>query len=127
MTQDVDRSVVTLGVDYRPIPINLGDGVVWQFDPDPSPSKFNQLTKAVKALGPVGKKMSDAETEDDGTFERAMTGLKDALGALLLDKDQRKKWAERDYGFRSMNALVGRLMEEITGFTEASPSGSGKG
>lgn len=121
---EIKREIVSIGLDFRPIPIDLGDGKVWEFHPDPDKTLFNNLVRALKNMGAVGKAMQDGDSDD---FEAALDTLAKAQGALLVKKTQRDEWAKADYGMAALSALADVLMEQITGFTQQSQKPSGKG
>lgn len=124
MTQEIDRSVVSIGLDFRPIPINIGDGVVWQFDPDPAPDVFDALVSGLAHIGQVGTQMSKGETT---SLAPALQELQKVIGQMLVDPKQQKDWATTSYGLHALNALAQRLLQETTGFTDQSSKPSGGG
>lgn len=128
MTDDVRREAVKVGLDFRPVPIDLGDGNVWNFDPDPEPARFNDMMKAIRGVGASGKALEkNDEAADTNQLVTTMAALKDAVGACLVDDKQREKWSKKSYGLKTMTALVNAYSQEISGFTPPSSKGSGKG
>lgn len=124
MTQEINRKVVTIGFNFQPIPIDAGDGKVWLFNPDPDPEMMDGLMTAAAEIGEVGGKLTKGEKASLG---EAIHGLKSALGEMLIENaDLRAEWGKARYGLATMNAFSNALMEEVTGFTQASPPSSGK-
>lgn len=122
MTDEVRRDVVKLGLDFRPIPIDIGDGTVWEFHPDPSPQQWSALVGALKKFSKFGD--ADFGGED---FEDALQGMTKAMSDLLVNEDQRVAWVERAYGISPQQAISEALMGIWTGFPTKQPSPSGKG
>jgi hypothetical protein len=124
-TEEVQRKVVKLGIDFRPIPVDLGDGTVWAFVSDPSPEQWSGLVGSlgtfVDLIGADGSGLSG-----DG-FEKALEGLTEAMSGLLVKMEDRLAWKERGYGLGPQQAIAEALMEEWTGFPGQQPSPSGKG
>lgn len=122
MTEEVRRDVVKLGLDFRPIPIDIGDGTVWEFHPDPSPPQWSALVAALKKFSKFGD--ADFGGED---FEDALQGMTKAMSDLLVHEDQRVAWVARAYGISPQQAISEALMGIWTGFPTKQPSPSGKG
>ena len=122
MTNEVRRDVVKLGLDFRAIPVDLGDGIEWSFDPDPSPQQWNVLVEALKAFTKFGD--SDFGGDD---FETALGNLTSAMSNLIVDEDQKSRWTEKNYGLGPQQAISEALMGIWTGFPTKQPSQSGKG
>ena len=122
MVNEVRRDVVSLGMDFRPIPVDLGDGIVWQFDPDPDPDQWSGLVTALKGFTNFG--------DDDfggAAFKKALSTLTSAMAAVLVDEDQKKEWVKKKYGIGPQQAISNALMELWTGFPTNQPKPSGKG
>lgn len=122
MTTEVRRDTIKLGIDFRPIPVDLGDGIEWLFHPDPSPQQWSLLVETLKGF-------TKFEDEDFGgaDFEKAMSDFTKAMSNLLVDKAQQKKWETKGYGLGPQQAISEALMEMWTGFPTKQPSPSGKG
>lgn len=122
MVNEVRRDVVQLGMDFRPIPVDLGDGIEWEFDPDPSPQQWSALVTALKGF-------SHFSDDDFGgeAFEKALSDLTDAMAGALVRDDQKKEWVEKRYGIGPQQAISNALMELWTGFPTNQQSPSGKG
>lgn len=120
--EEVRRDVVKLGLDFRPIPVDLGDGIEWEFHPDPSPQQWSLLVAALKAF-------TKFEDDDFGgeAFENALEGLTRAMAGMLVNESQRKKWIAAGYGLGPQQVISEALMGIWTGFPTKQPSPSGKG
>lgn len=122
MVNEVRRDVVNLGMDFRPIPVDLGDGIEWEFHPDPSPQQWSALVTALKGF---------TKFSDDGfggeAFEKALSGLTAAMADVLVDEKQKKEWVKKRYGIGPQQAISNALMELWTGFPTNQPKPSGKG
>ena len=87
MTDEVRRDVVKLGIDFRAIPVDLGDGVEWEFHPDPSPEQWSTLVDSLKQF----TKFEDADFGGDA-FKSALAGFTNAMAEMLVRKEQQKEW-----------------------------------
>lgn len=121
MTKEVRRDVVKLGLDFRAIPVDLGDGVEWEFHPDPSPQQWSTLVNALKSF-------TKFEDDDFGgeAFENALDGFTKAMSEMLVKAEQQAKWIEKGYGLGPQQAISEALMGIWTGFPTKQPSPSGK-
>ena len=115
------REAVKLGLDFRPIPVDVGDGIEWEFSSDPSPEQWSLLVNALKAF--TG--FDDGDFGGD-EFKAALAGLSTAMSELIVDEAQRPLWVEKNYGIAVQTAISEALMENWTGFPTPQPSPSGK-
>ncbi len=122
MTDEVRRDVVKLGLDFRPIPVDLGDGVEWEFHPDPSPQQWSVLVDALKVFTKFGDDDFGGEA-----FKEALASFTKAMSELLVNEKQREKWVEKNYGLGPQQAISEALMGIWTGFPTKQQSPSGKG
>ncbi len=122
MTNEVRRDIVKLGLDFRPIPVDLGDGVEWEFHPDPSPAQWSLLVNSLRSFSQFGN-------EDFGgdAFEKTLEGFTKAMSDMLVTSKQQKEWIEKGYGLGPQQAISEALMEIWTGFPTKQSSPSGKG
>lgn len=122
MTNEVRRDVVKLGIDFRAIPVDLGDGVEWEFHPDPSPKQWSTLVNALKQF-------TKFEDDDFGgeAFEGALSAFTEAMSDMLVRTEQQVEWIEKGYGLGPQQAISEALMGIWTGFPTKQPSPSGKG
>jgi hypothetical protein len=120
MTNEVRRDVVKLGLDFRAIPVDLGDGIEWEFHPDPSPEQWSALVDALKHF-------TNFEDDDFGgeAFKSALAGFTEAMANMLVHTDQQTEWIQKKYGLGPQQAISEALMGIWTGFptTRQSPSG----
>lgn len=121
---EVSREVVSIGLDFRPIPINVGDGKIWGFTPDPDKAQWGTLTGTLKVLS----KFKDISEEDAAQVDlsEAIDSLTGAVAALLADPEDVKAWKKRGYGLLAQQRVARALMEQWTGFPTTSSSPSGK-
>lgn len=122
MVNEVRRDVVQLGIDFRPIPVDLGDGIEWEFHPDPSPQQWSALVNALKGFTKFGDDDFGGEA-----FEKALSDLTAAMAESLVNEKQKKEWIEKQYGIGPQQAISNALMEQWTGFPTSQPQPSGKG
>lgn len=121
MTNEVRRDVVKLGLDFRPIPVDVGDGIEWNFHPDPDPHQWSVLVDSLKGLTKFG------DTDFGGKeFEKALANFTKAMSDLIVDTDQQQAWIDKKYGLGPQQAISQALMEIWTGFPTKQPSPSGK-
>lgn len=122
MVNEVRRDIVKIGIDFRPIPVDLGDGVEWEFTPDPSPPQWTILVDALQKF----TKFNDEDFGGDA-FVESLDGLTNAMAQFLISDEQKELWAEKAYGLGPQQAISQALMELWTGFPTKQPSPSGKG
>lgn len=122
MTNEVRRDVVKLGLDFRAIPVDLGDGIEWEFHPDPSPQQWSTLVNALKQF----TKFEDADFGGDA-FEEALSAFTKAMSEMLVRAEQQVEWIEKGYGLGPQQAISEALMGIWTGFPTKQQSPSGKG
>lgn len=121
MTNEVRRDVVKLGLDFRPIPVDVGDGIEWEFHPDPSPEQWGVLVDSLKEF----TKFEDKDFGGD-TFEKALSAFTASMANLLISEDQQAAWIAKNYGLAAQQAISKALMELWTGFPTPPPAPSGK-
>lgn len=122
MTDEVRRDVVKLGLDFRAIPVDIGDGIEWEFNPDPAPDQWSLLVNALKEFTKFGN-------DDFGgdAFKEALSHFTNAMSELLVRAEQRQAWIDKAYGLGPQQAISEALMGIWTGFPTKQPSPSGKG
>lgn len=121
---EVNRSVVKLGIDLRPIPVDVGDGKEWLFTSDPSAEQWSTLMSALKVFTKLKK--DDANDNDESVFTEALGSFSKAMAAMLLDPVQQEEWIKRSYGLGPQQAISEVLMEMWSGFPTKPQSASGK-
>lgn len=122
MTDEVRRNVVKLGIDFRSIPVDIGDGIEWEFTPDPSPEQWSLLVSTLKKFTKIKE-----DDIDEKAFKEALKGFTAAMGGLLIDEKQQEKWVKRNYGLGPQQAISEVLMEMWSGFPTKPSQRSGKG
>jgi len=121
MADEVRRDVVRLGLDFRAIPVDLGDGIEWEFHPDPTPQMWSTLVNALKQF----TKFEDADFGGEA-FENALSGFTQAMADMLVKAEQREEWINKGYGLGPQQKISEALMEIWTGFPTKQQSPSGK-
>jgi hypothetical protein len=121
MTNEVRRDVVKLGLDFRAIPVDLGDGIEWEFHPDPSPQQWSTLVNALKQF----TKFEDTDFGGEA-FEEALSAFTKAMSEMLVRAEQQTAWMEKGYGLGPQQAISEALMGIWTGFPTSQQSQSGK-
>lgn len=119
MSEQINRETVSVGIDFRPIPIDMGDGQVWMFDPDPTPGKWSGLSRALTAFGRLNVTADSSEEEVDAAaqdMESLTTGLTDSIAELLVDIKQRKAFRDRGYSTNALQRLAKVLIQTLSGF-----------
>lgn len=122
MTDEVRRDVVKLGLDFRSIPVDLGDGIEWEFNPDPSAHQWSTLVNALKQFTKFGDDDFGGEA-----FEEALAGFTKAMSDMLVKVEQQVEWIEKGYGLGPQQQISEALMGIWTGFPTKQRSRSGKG
>lgn len=121
------RTKVSIGLDFRPLPIDVGDGNEWLFNPDPDPSLWGALMEALNAFADLETLQIDPEAELSADEREALTsltsalpelltGLGTAIAGLMTTTKQGQQFTEHGYGQRTLQALAQTLVEELTGF-----------
>lgn len=109
---EMNRKLVSAGMDFTPVLLDVGDGEIWEFDPDPSPAKFGALQKSLTAFGELGKA---AENGEEFSMEDVANGLSLALSNLLVKPGQTKTWKAREYGVMAMQRIAATYIPAISG------------
>lgn len=100
--QDSINRLMTSGVNFDPFVLDVGDGVKWNFSPDPMPAQTERLSSAMTALGDPG----------EGGLQAAFNELSEALRDVLMDDDQRKQFPLPRYG---SNSIMYFALHVVTG------------
>lgn len=121
MVTEIRRDTVRLGLDLRPIPVDVGDGIEWEFTSDPSPEQWAGLVESLSSM----TKLEDNTDVSGEVFATALSAFTVAMGALILNEKQRDEWVAKGYGLGPQQAISQALMELWTGFPtkQQSPSG----
>lgn len=122
MTDEVRRDVVRIGLDFRAIPVDLGDGIEWEFTADPTGDQWSTLVDALKEF----TKFEDADF-GGAAFKAALAGITQAMSELIVNAEQKEQWISKGYGIGPQQKISEALMEQWTGFPTTPPSPSGKG
>lgn len=94
------------GVDFSPLELDVGDGTIWKFTPDPQPAETQRLSSAMKAISDATNDgMTDAVVE---SYDNLVSAIRDRL----MDEKQKKEFPKPVYG---QNALMWFSMRLATG------------
>lgn len=102
--QEVVKKFLETGVDFTPLTLDAGDGVEWNFTPDPQPAETERLSEAMKSL-------HEAQSNGDSIVE-PYEALKEAIRDRIMDADQREEFPKPYYG---VNAIMWFAMRVATG------------
>ena len=122
MTGEARRDAVRIGIDFRAIPVDLGDGIEWEFTSDPDPHQWAGLVEALKGF----TKFDDSAFGGEA-FKEALSTLSHAMSKFIVKAEQQAQWIEKQYGLGPQQKVSEALMEMWTGFPTSPPSPSGKG
>lgn len=107
----VDREAVSVGLDIRPLPVEIG-GRIWFTDPDPSPSAMNAVHAAVQGFSTKGV---EDEAEKLKISQKAYEQLNAALTEILLDEEQKVEFPGK-YGMLGVQNFALAWIQGISGF-----------
>lgn len=110
-----ERKPVQVGVDLRPIPIELREGEKWYFNADP-PKDFFAL------ISNIGKAM---QVEDDTRWD-AVDAMRDALAQQILDPAEAENFVSHNYGLAALSGIAKAYAETVVALPTQSSSPSGK-
>lgn len=93
------------GLNFEPFTVDAGDGVVWEFTPDPMPAQTEAL---ISAFRKAEKAASDLSGMDEAFAE-----LFDVIRSRLIHKKQQEEFPRPLYGqnaamFFAMHLATGR-------------------
>lgn len=103
--QQMAAEFMSTGIDFTPFTIDAGDGVEWEFVPDPMPAQTEALSKAMAGV-------SEAAEAGEGSVE-AYEALIEAIKAMMVNEKQKKEFPLPIYGtkaymFFALNLATGR-------------------
>ena len=111
---EMSREVISIGMNFAPLQLDLGDGEVWKFDSDPSPEDFGALQTALTGLGKAGAALEGGE-ELGEDFSQGVKNLSTAFKNLLVEPTQKTKWAKWGYGFTALTKLAETYIPALVG------------
>lgn len=92
------------GIDFSPFTVDAGDGVEWEFSPDPMPADTERLRKGMNDL-------REASEAGEG-IQEAFDELTGAIRDRLVNEKQKKEFPKPIYG---QNALMFFALHLATG------------
>lgn len=98
-----DRKPIQVGIDLRPIPLELSDGTVFHFNPDP-PKEFFQTVSQLK----------EDRNDDDSDWEFIDT-LRKTLADQVIGVGERKAFTARKFGLAALNKISTAYSEGVLG------------
>lgn len=124
----ITREKVSIGLDFRPLPLDIGDGIDWLFNTQASLDDWNALNHGLIAFGSIPQDLEVEEGQEPTPEQIAavvaaneqMVQLADnltaALVTLLVDAKQKKAFAERRYNLEALTAFASTYIQQTSGF-----------
>lgn len=111
---EVNREVVRVGFDFRPLPLDVGDGIEWSVTADPDREQFGALQVA---LGRMQRAQAMLEEAGDTDVVGQLIGqLEDAVAGLIIDPAERKKFKAKGYGLMALARTATAYITAVSGF-----------
>lgn len=113
MSDKIERATLTLGLDFSPLKVDIGDGHIWLFHADPSPEQFNALVTSLAGFGSmVGADESpEAAMKAVEEIGPLLDSLQAAILQLLTTDKQRKEFTTKGYGVKALQGTAALLMD----------------
>lgn len=110
---DEQRKPIQIGIDLRPVPLEMSDGQVWHFNPDPAKDFFKQLAG-------IGK---DLQKEGDDLNWDVVDQIRDSLAKELTEGTD--EFLAKNYGLAVLSAIAAAYAESVVAIPtkQSSPSG----
>lgn len=108
------QQYLSSGLDFSPFEVNVGDGVIWKFEPDISPRSAEKLRVAVIGLESI--QSLDAKAQANINYEELFEPLISALREQLVDEKQRKMFPLPRYGIRALGWFASVVQVGKSGF-----------
>ena len=109
---EMSREVISIGINFAPIQIDLGDGIVWKFNSDPAPTEFGELQASLTAMGALGQA---AERGEEVDYSAPLQRVSEALRGLLTESTQKANWTKKAYGMGTLVQLAQVYIPAIMG------------
>lgn len=104
------KEFMSTGIDFTPFVLDAGDGVEWEFTPDPMPAQTEALSKAMNAVSAA----SSSDTKEG--LQDAYNDLIEQLKARLMNDEQRADFPKPYYGQSALTWLSLHLATGRDGF-----------
>lgn len=92
-----ERTPLQVGIDLRPIPLQMTDGSVFHFNPDPTKEFFATVARI--------KEDKPDEDRTDPAYWEFIDELRDVLGSQIVDPDDLKLWVKKAYSLAALNDI----------------------
>ena len=99
-----ERTPVQVGIDLRPIPLEMSDGKTYHFSADPDAEFFSTVSRI----------KGDREDETDFGFVKVM---RDALATQITVPAARTAFTKAKYGLAALNSLSESYTAAVLGKT----------
>lgn len=97
-----ERQPVQVGIDLRPIPLEMSDGTTYHFNPDPPKEFFAEVARIKNDDGP----------DDDYEF---VDSLRQVLAGQIVDETESQSFIERNFGLPALNAISSTYASAVLG------------
>lgn len=109
------RSVVKIGINFDPIPLDVGDGKIWNFTSEATPAQMDALVRVARGVGSLAT-VTD-ETVESMDFTEMTNEVSGVIADLLIEPAQKKEWIKRSYSVLAQGKVIAVLIKEMsTGF-----------
>lgn len=106
------RESVAIGLDLRPIPVDMGDGRLFHLDGNPSgKAEWFELSNAAVHLASLA---GNGKATDPEEALKRLGEFRDAFLPFLPD-DEHDEWQNAKYGGMVMQTLYSKYVETLTG------------
>lgn len=109
--REMIAELMSSGIDFSPFTIDAGDGVEWEFTPDPMPADTEMLRKAMTDMG-------EASQNGEG-IQGAFDDLIKVIKARMVDEKQKKEFPRPIYGINAIMFFAIHLATGRDGFPPA--------
>lgn len=104
------REPVKVGIDLRPIPMEMSDGNIYHMNPDP-PKEFYASVSRNKEERVAASNSEDPEV-DEWEF---IDALREILATQITTDEDKKTFAEANYGLAALNDLARAYSATVLG------------
>jgi hypothetical protein len=103
-----ERQPLQVGIDLRPIPLQMEDeaGTVWLFNPDPDKQFFATVARI---------KDNDDDDQTDPAYWDYIDELREVIGSQILDETERTEFMAREYGLKALDAIAKTYSAGVSG------------
>lgn len=101
------RTPLQVGIDLRPLPLQMQDGTVWSFNPDPGKEFFATVA--------LIKEDKDDDDPTDPAYWDFIDQLREVLATQMTDDKERKEFLTRGYGLAALNSISKTYSDGVLG------------